>query len=567
MVKNVDYGVQEISGGDVTATGFKLSPSGAFWSRLHERIVIQGGEERRSNPDMDPVPPEKRTWSAMDYITYWISDNFSPSGWRKAASLMQIGMSWKLALINVAVSEVIIALVVTANGVVGARYRIPFSVQSRAAFGYYFSYLMIAMRMIVGIFWYGTSAYTGAECVRSMIYAIWPSFHHVENRLPAHANITTQFMIAYFIYWVSILPLHYIHISKIRFLFTIKAITLPIIGFGMMGWTIKNAGVGNNSLWTAGNTVHGTALRWVFMQGVYSNIGGWATLAINSPDFTRYSKRVRNTYTMAIALPFTATLIAFFGVVGAGGSKVLWGTILWDPLLFIDNWTSKGGRAAAFFCALGFYLSQACSNISANSISAANDLNCMFPRYINIRRGQFIVSILGTWALTPWNILTSATSFLSFMSGYTVWLAPICGILVSDYYFVHNRKYNVWELYEQHGIYRYNKYGINWRAAAAFTIGWVPLLPGFLPKVNSSIKVIQGMTNLYYCGYFYGFGSSMLTYWIFCTLWPAKETMLDYAVYVDDEVLTRAGGDVEEGVAIDTDSLAEKTASESEKTK
>ncbi|KAK9244129.1 hypothetical protein V1506DRAFT_336542 [Lipomyces tetrasporus] len=57
----------------------------------------------------------------------------------------------------------------------------------------------------------------------------------------------------------------------------------------------------------------------------------------------------------------------------------------------------------------------------------------------------------------------------------------------------------------------------------------------------------------------------MLTYLIFCKLWPAKETMLDYPVYVDDEVLT--GRDVEEGVVADSESLGEKSGSENEKMK
>ncbi|KAK9322189.1 permease for cytosine/purines, uracil, thiamine, allantoin-domain-containing protein [Lipomyces orientalis] len=529
------------------------SPS--FWRRIAKRLEVEG-HSGDSNKDLDPVPPELRTWNWWHYISYWISDNFTPSGWRKAASLMQIGMSWRIALLNVAVSEILIAAIITINGYVGAKYHISFTIQSRASFGYYFSILMICMRMIVGTFWYGISTYTGAECVRSMIYALSPRFRNLENHLPASAHTNTQFMISYFVYFVSIMPLHYVPIHRIRFLFTIKAIVTPIIGFGIMGWTIANASVGEQSLWSQGNTVHGSTLGWVFMNGVYSNMGGWATLAVNAPDFTRYAISPKHTYTMAIALPFTATLITFFGVVGAAGSKVLFGQILWDPLLFIDNWTSPGGRAAAFFCALGFYLAQACANISANSISAANDLNCMFPRYINIRRGQFIIAFVGAWALTPWNILTSASSFLAFMSGYTVWLAPICGIMVSDFYFVHKRKYNVWQLYNKNGIYRYNRWGINWRAFIAFFVGWVPLFPGFLPNVNKSISVATGMVHLYYLGYFYGFGVAALSYYVICYFWPARETMLDVPVYCDDVLNAR---EIEANSYGESDSLEKKS--------
>ncbi|KAK9453619.1 permease for cytosine/purines, uracil, thiamine, allantoin-domain-containing protein [Dipodascopsis uninucleata] len=510
----------------------------SFWRKVDDFLKLESHSgERNSNSDLDPVPPERRTWTTFNYITYWISDNFTPTAFRRASSLIAIGMSWRMALVNVAIGEIIVALAVTINGYIGAKYRIPFSVQARASFGWYFAYFMIFQRMVVSIFWYGTSVYTGGECVRSMIYAIWPSFRNLKNHLPASSHTNTQFMISYFIYFILTVPLHYISVDRIRFLFTIKAIILPIIGFGILGWTVKNTSLGENDLWNQGPTVSGTALHWVFVQGLYANIGAWSTLAINSPDFTRYTTRTRNIYSMALALPVTACLVALFGIICAVGSKLLWGEVLWDPLLFIDNWTSKGGRAAAFFCALGMFIAQACSNISANSISSANDLTCLLPRYVNIRRGQFIVSILGAWAFTPWNIMTSATAFLSFMSGYTVWLGPIGGILMCDFFFVHKRKYDVWELYKYDGIYRYNKLGTNWRSAIAFVIGFAPLLPGFITQVNNKIVVDKAWLRLYYCGYFYGVGSSMLVYYVLSVLFPARETMIEHAVYCDDEIL------------------------------
>jgi len=29
-----------------------------------------------SNHDLDPVPPEKRVWTMLNYFTYWMSDAF-----------------------------------------------------------------------------------------------------------------------------------------------------------------------------------------------------------------------------------------------------------------------------------------------------------------------------------------------------------------------------------------------------------------------------------------------------------------------------------------------------------
>lgn len=75
-------------------------------------------------------------------------------------------------------------------------------------------------------------------------------------------------------------------------------------------------------------------------------------------------------------------------------------------------------------------------NISANSLSAANDMTVLFPRYVNIRRGQIICALIGGWGLVPWEILASAQGFLTFMSGYTVFLGPFAGIMVTDVSFI-----------------------------------------------------------------------------------------------------------------------------------
>lgn len=47
-----------------------------------------------SNKDMDPVPPEKRTWSTYNYVAYWISDATNAAVWELASSMLAVGLSW-----------------------------------------------------------------------------------------------------------------------------------------------------------------------------------------------------------------------------------------------------------------------------------------------------------------------------------------------------------------------------------------------------------------------------------------------------------------------------------------
>lgn len=74
----------------------------------------------------------------------------------------------------------------------------------------------------------------------------------------------------------------------------------------------------------------------------------------------------------------------------------------WLFLRLIDKWDN---RAAAFFASFSFMLATLGTNISANSLSAGNDLAALWPKYINIRRGQIICAFVGGWCLCPWEIL------------------------------------------------------------------------------------------------------------------------------------------------------------------
>lgn len=70
------------------------------------------------------------------------------------------------------------------------------------------------------------------------------------------------------------------------------------------------------------------------------------------------------------------------------------------------------------------------TNISTNSIATSNDFAFIFPKYLNIKRGAFITSILGGWVTCPWQIQKSAQSLTTFLSGYVIVLAPILAIMV-----------------------------------------------------------------------------------------------------------------------------------------
>lgn len=123
-------------------------------------------------------------------------------------------------------------------------------------------------------------------------------------------------------------------------------------------------------------------------------------------------------------------------------------------------------------------------------LSAGMDVAGLWPKYVTTRRGSFVICIIGI-LIQPWRMVTQPSTFLSVLSAFgglysactyiipqmlinfTVFLAPMTGVLVCDYWIIRRRKWKVPDLFKQDGIYWYTT-GINWRAIIAFVIGFVP---------------------------------------------------------------------------------------------
>ncbi|MCJ1482561.1 hypothetical protein MMC06_002727 [Schaereria dolodes] len=484
-----------------------------------------------TNADMDPVPPENQTWTIWTWMAYWATDTINLGTWETASSVIAVGLNWRDAIPVMVVGTSCVAIPMVLNGAIGARLHIPFSVIVRSSFGYYFAYFCIVSRSILAMFWLGIQGANGAMCVTLMLAAIWPSYNRIPNRLPESAGITTQGMASYFLFWIIQLPLLLIPPTKLRYLFMVKLVAAPITAIATLGWIVHQAG-GSGELFNIPETVHGSTKAYLWLSCMSAVTGSWATLACNIPDFSRYAKSSKGQYIQLPFLPLIFTACGVLGIVTTSASYVLYGTYLWNPLDIIEHWLdTKGGRAAAFFAALSWYIAQVGTNITANSISAANDLTVMFPRYINIKRGCIIAAIVGGWVIVPWKILSSAQTFLDFMGGYAVFLAPIAGIIASDYWLVKRQNIDVPALYDPHGRYRYNS-GINWRAAVAFFVAVAPNLPGLAYSINpTGTHISVGAINLYTFDWLYGFVCSIVLYTAFSLIFPAEESLSSKTIF------------------------------------
>ena len=294
------------------------------------------------------------------------------------------------------------------------------------SFGLRGSHLPIIIRAVVAPIWYGIQAYLGGLAVQAMIEAVWPSFASWHaNVLPASADITASELLSFTIFWFVSLPFLALSMPALRWIFLIKTIIMPIFGICLFTWAVT-ASHGFGPLLRIPNRIeNGMSLGYAFCYSITTSVSANATLTINMPDLTRYARSPRSaTIAQAIFLPVCLTLIYFLGVVMAASSQVIYGQIQWNPILIVLMWDD---RAAKFFVGLLFAFAMIGTNVAANSVPFANDTMALFPKYMNLRRGQFLCAILG-FAICPWKIEASAQSFLTFLNGYAApFLAPVAG--------------------------------------------------------------------------------------------------------------------------------------------
>lgn len=187
---------------------------------------------------------------------------------------------------------------------------------------------------------------------------------------------------------------------------------------------------------------------------------------------------------------------------------------VWNPPLLVQAWLdhdySAKSRAAGFFAGCGLVICQLAINTIDNAFSAGMDMAGLFPGFINIRRGAYIALILSI-AMCPWQLLSAASTFISVLSAYSVFLGPMVGIMVADYWILRSRRVKLSDLYHpgKEGLY-YFWHGINWRSFAAWILGWVYLLPGFAHAVTPSVTVPEACTHLYYMAFPLGFAVSFI---------------------------------------------------------
>ncbi|KAL8960260.1 MAG: hypothetical protein Q9193_003003 [Seirophora villosa] len=504
--------------------------TGRFWAkRIQCPVDNEAGYENTHwcNRDLIPIPSKRRTWSWQGYVGYWVVAGINTTSWTVGSTLLALGLSVGQAMAMVIVGCVIIGVLAVLCGWLGSHHHVGFTVASRSAWGLRGAFWPVLNRVMTGCVWMGVQMYWGGLAVRLVLNAIiGPRFVFMTNTLPASANVETANLICFFIFVIALLPLMMVPPERLQLPFHIAFAMITSTLIGMLLWSLI-AARGAGDLLATSSTQAGSKLSWNMLYGLQSFIGGWLGGVLGQSDWTRYSQHQNGALLgQGFAAPLTVCLTAFFGILITSAASALYGQLFWNPfllLLFVqsNSPSDRATRAGTFFAGLGLLASQLSLCVVLNSVSSGMDLTALAPEYINIRRGAFTVLIIGV-AIVPWNLVNTASTFITVLQGWSIFLAPMIGVLLADYFAVRRRALHLADLYigNSTSAYWYTA-GFNFRAFVAWAMGLWPLLPGFVHTVRG-MEEYSGWHNLVRLNVFFGLTIAFVVHLALHTVFPTR---------------------------------------------
>jgi len=420
------------------------------------------------NADLAPTPLARRTWSTYHIAALWIGMSVVITTYTLASGLMQQGMNWWQAMLTILLGNVIVLVPMILNAHAGTKYGVSFPVLCRASFGVRGANVPAMLRAFVACGWFGIQTWIGGLALNTLMTAAWPGWQNVPGAIG----------MSFIAFWLVQVWIIVTGLEGIKKLEGWSAPLLLAGGAALLVWAILRGGglahiLAESSRMQASRTPFWT----LFPAGLTANVGYWATLSLNIPDFTRYARSQRSqALGQALGLPTTMTAFAFTGVAVTSATMVVFGEPIWDPVALI----ARIGTAPVIIAgAIVVMLAQLTTNMAANVVSPANDFSSLSPTRISYVTGGLITAAIGI-VMMPWRLYADAAAYIfTWLVGYSSLMGAIGGVLIADYWVLRRCQLSTVDLFKLDGRYSYRD-GVNPQAIVALIVSILPVLPGFL---------------------------------------------------------------------------------------
>ena len=424
------------------------------------------------NSDLAPTPKNKKKWGWFEIFNVWANDVQSLFGYTLAASLfLASGLNGWAVFIALILAGFFIMWLVNLSGKPSVKHGIPYPVFARVSMGVFGANFPAMARGIVAMFWYGAQTYAASTAVALLLTAI------------TGASGGSEFLGMSGIMWVSFIFvslfqiwLFWQGIDLIRkFLnFAGPAVYAVMIILMLAIWGKAGGGL----LSEVGNIFSGGARSGGFeglgsfgaFLAVFSiMVGYFAAVVINFGDFARFVKnedemKKGNLY----GLVGNIVVFSFITLMITGGTIAVFGEYVAQPT---DMVAKVDNLLLTIIAAFAFFSATVGINMVANFIPPAYDLANLMPSKINFRVGGLITAGCGFVIGGLWVAFITQMGIFPFVNTLGAILAPVFGIMITDYYIIKKQKLNVNALFSDKpsGTYHYNG-GFNQKGMIAWIL-------------------------------------------------------------------------------------------------
>jgi nucleobase:cation symporter-1, NCS1 family len=434
------------------------------------------------NRDIAPVRHADRRWGWFEIFNVWSNDIQSLFGYTLAASLfLTYGLNGWAVMAAIILAGFIIMVLVNLSGSPSVRFGIPYPVMARVSMGVRGANFPAMVRAIVAIFWYGVQTYFASTALTLLINALFGTGGGAQ-----FLGLTAVGWLSFVIVWLFQIFLFWRGIEWIRHFLNWAGPFVYVVMLALLAIIWVQAGSGLVS-------AVGTIFRGVgeyaggpvaaFFAVTGTMVAYFAAVVINFGDFSRFVRSERQMKLgNLLGLPPNIAFFSFIALFVTAGTIALFGEQLTNPADIVER---VDNLALTVIAAITFFAATVGINLVANFVPPAYDLSNLMPSRISFRIGGLITSIVAFFVGALWVSVVSQIGIAGFVNTLGAILAPVYGIMITDYYLIKKQRVDLQQLYsaDRAGAYYYQR-GWNPRALIAFAVAaifsiasvWVPAL-------------------------------------------------------------------------------------------
>ena len=221
-------------------------------------------------------------------------------------------------------------------------------------------------------------------------------------------------------------------------------------------------------------------------------VGYFAAVVINFGDFARFVKNEEEMKKGNLwGLVGNVIFFSFITLMITGGTIAVFGEYIAQPT---DMVAKVDNMFLTLIAAFAFFSATVGINMVANFIPPAYDLSNLIPSKINFRVGGLITAICGFIIGGLWVSVITQMGMFPFVNTLGAILAPVFGIMITDYYIIKKERLSVDDLFNAspRGKYYYNN-GFNYKGMLAWVIsGYIAI-----GTVWPNILIFDGLINFF----------------------------------------------------------------------